>query len=85
MWSELKLKAARQNCLMADRRQLQQPNRHCQGRQELYWHNCVPVTAESLVSTLIESTRQRATIATTVVSRLMTPTTFSTAHRSRPH
>ena len=25
-------------------------NRHCQGRQELYWHNCAPVTAESLVS-----------------------------------
>ena len=23
-----------------------QPNRHCQGRQELCWHNCAPVTAE---------------------------------------
>ena len=41
--------------------------------------------SESLVNACIESTRQRATIATTVVSRLMTPTTFSTALRSRPH
>ena len=85
MWSELPLKAAHQNCLMADRRPLLQPNRHCQGRQELYWHNCAPVTAESLVSTWIESTRKHATIATTVVIRLMAPTTFLTAFRSRPH
>ena len=85
MQSELPLKAAHQNCLMADRRPLPQPNRHYQGRQRLYWHNCAPVTAESLVSTWIESTRQRATIATIVVSRLMTPTTFSTAHRSWQH
>ena len=51
MRSELPLKASHQNCLMADRRPLLQPNRHCQGRQKLYWHNCAPVTAESLVST----------------------------------
>ena len=85
MRSELPLKATHQNCLMADRRPLLQPNILCQGRQELFWHNCAPVTAESLVSTWIESTRQRATIVTTVVSRLMTPTIFSTALRSRPH
>ena len=36
--------------LNGDRRPLLQPNRHCQGRQELYWHNCAQVTAESLVS-----------------------------------
>ena len=76
MRSELSLKAAHQNSLMADRRPLLQPNRHCQGRQELYWHNCAPVTAESLVSTWTESTWQRATIAKTAVSRLMTPNTF---------
>ena len=84
MRSELPLKAAHQNCLMTDRRPLLQPSRHCQGWQELFWHNCAPVTAESLVSTL-KSTRQRATIATTVVSRLLSPTTFSTVLRSRPH
>ena len=49
--SKLPLKAAHQNSLMAGRRPLLQPNRHCQGRQELYWHNCALVTAESLVST----------------------------------
>ena len=38
-----------------------------------------------LVSTSIEATRQRATIATTVVIRLMIPTTFLTALQSRPH
>ena len=47
MWSELPLKAAHQNCLMADRHPLLQPNRHCQGRQELC---CTLVTAVSLVS-----------------------------------
>ena len=51
MRSEQPLRAAHQNCLMADRRQLLQPNRHFQGRQELFWHNCAPVTAESLFST----------------------------------
>ena len=76
MRSELPLKAAHQNCLMADRRPLLQQNRLCQGRQELFWHNCTPVTAEYLVSTLIELTRQRATIATAVVSRLLKPTTL---------
>ena len=50
MRSELSLKAARQKCSMADRRPLLQPNKHCQGRQGLYWHNCSPVTAEFLVS-----------------------------------
>ena len=64
---------------------LQQPNRHFQGRQEQYRHNSAPVTAVSLVSTWIESTWQRATIATTVVIRPMTPTTYSTTLRSRPH
>ena len=29
MWSELPLKTAHQNCLMAERRPLLQPNRHC--------------------------------------------------------
>ena len=51
MRSELTLKAVHQNCLIADRRPLPQLNRHCQGRQELHWHNCAPVPAESLVST----------------------------------
>ena len=46
MLSELPLKAGHQNSLMANRRPLRQPNRHCQGRQELYWHNCAQVTAE---------------------------------------
>ena len=50
MWSELTSKAAHQNYLMADRHSLLQPNRHCQGRQELYWHKCASVTVESLVS-----------------------------------
>ena len=50
MRSELPLKAAHQKWLMADRRPLPQPNTHCQGRQELHWHNCAPSTAESLVS-----------------------------------
>ena len=85
MRSELSLKAAHQNYSLADRRPLIQPNRHCQGRQELFWHNCAPVTADSLVSTCTKSTRQCTTIATTVVSHLMTPTTFLTALRSRPH
>ena len=49
--SELPLITAHQNCLMADRRPLPLPNWHCQGRQKLYWHNCAPVTAESVVST----------------------------------
>ena len=70
---------------MAYRRPLQQPNSHCQGRQELHWPNCAPVTAKYLVSTWIESTRLRATIAIAVVSRLMTHITTSTALRSRPH
>ena len=51
MRTELPLKAAHQNCLMADCRPLLQPNRHWQGRQELYWHYCALVTAKSLVST----------------------------------
>ena len=51
MRTEQSLKAAHQNCLMVDRRPLLQPNRHCQGRQELYWHNRALVTAESLVCT----------------------------------
>ena len=51
MRSERPLKAAHQNYLMADRRPLLQPNRYCQGREELYWHNCAPVTDESVVST----------------------------------
>ena len=36
---------------MADRRVFPQLIRHCQERQELFWHNCASVTAESLVST----------------------------------
>ena len=83
--SVLSMKAAHQDCLKADRRPLLQPNRHCHGRQELYWHNCAPVTSESLGNTRTESTRQHATIATTVVIHLMTPNTYSTALRSRPH
>ena len=63
---------------------LQQPNRHCQCRHEPYWHYCAPITGESFVSTLTESTRQHATIATTVVILLMTPNTYSTALCSRP-
>ena len=43
------IESSSSNCLMADCRPLLQPNRHCQGRQGLYWHNCAPVTAESLV------------------------------------
>ena len=63
--SELPLKAAHQICLMADRRPLLLPNRHYQGRQELYWHNCAPDKAESMVSMWTELTRLRATIVTT--------------------
>ena len=73
------------NCLMADRRPLSQQNRNCQGRLELYWQNSAPVSAESLVSTLRESTQQRADFATTVTIRLMTLITFSAARRCRPH
>ena len=40
--------------LNGDRRPLPQPNIHWQGRQEVYWHNCAPSTAESMVSTWIE-------------------------------
>ena len=40
-----------QNYLIADRRPLPQPNRHCHGRQELYGHNFALVTSKSLVST----------------------------------
>ena len=54
--SELPLKADNQNYLMAGHRQLLQRKRHCQRRQELYWHNCAQVTAESLVSTWSEWT-----------------------------
>ena len=85
MRSELSLNAAHQNCSIADRRPLLQPNTHCKGRQEQYWHNCAPVTVASLVSTWGESTRLGATIATTVVFRLMTPNTSSTALRSLPY
>ena len=38
---------AHQNCILSDSRPLLQPNRHCQGRQELYWHICSPVSAVS--------------------------------------
>ena len=51
-----------------------QPNRYSQGRPELYWHNCAPGTAESLVNTWTESIWQRTTIATTVVIRLQPDT-----------
>ena len=50
-----------------------------------YWHNCAPVTAEYLDSTWHKSTWQRATFATTVVTRIMTHTTTSSALRRRPH
>ena len=85
MWSELSLIAAHQNCLMADRRQLPQPNRHWPRKTRTILAQLRTVTAESLFIALMESTRQSATIATTVVCRLMTPTTFSTALRSRPY
>ena len=74
MRSELPLKAAHQNCLMANRCPLIQLNRNCQGRQELYWHNCAPVTAELNGQYMKRIDRQRTTIATTVVIRLMIPT-----------
>ena len=45
------VRTAIESCLVADRRPLLQPNRHCQGRQELHWHNCAPVTPESFVRT----------------------------------
>ena len=70
------LKAAHHNCLMADRRPLQQPNRHCQRRQEQYWQNCAPVKTESLFSIWRDSTRQHATIATTVSIRTWHPPPF---------
>ena len=85
MRSELPLKAAHHNYLMAGRRLLMQQNIHCQGRRELYWNSCAPVTAEFFESMQRKSSRQRSTIATTVVIRLMTPTTSSTVLRSRPH
>ena len=79
MRSELPLKAALQNSLKLP------AHFYSQERLVLSWHIRAPVTAESLVSTWRYSIRQRATIATTVVIDLMTPTTFSTTLRSRQH
>ena len=58
MRSELPLKDAHQNYLMADRRPILQPNRHCQGRQEPYWRNSAPVTADSLYMKRIDPTER---------------------------
>ena len=85
MRSELPLKAAHQNFSMADCRSMPQPNIHYRWRRELYWYNCAPVIAVTLVSTWTESTRQHTTIVTAVHIRLMTPTTLAFALRGRPH
>ena len=55
-------------------------------KTKLYLHNWAQITVEYLVSTRTELTWQRSTIATTtVIIRLIAPTTFSTALPSRLH